>query len=210
MAEPCHACASSRALPPSVALLHDRCGRVGAARADARSARRARRRIHSRARGAGLPAARAAGVRWLVELAANEAPPADPPGERRLLGQRDQARAAARHGRLPVFTRKAATDISYVACATTLLKHRRPFIPPLPPQLPHGSDAPRDRPGTASSSSRSSSAWATRSTRRCSPKRRSPYAVRAGRQLHRSASVPGAPDARERRQYLVRAPDRRP
>jgi RHH-type proline utilization regulon transcriptional repressor/proline dehydrogenase/delta 1-pyrroline-5-carboxylate dehydrogenase len=42
-------------------------------------------------------------------------------GQGRLLGHRDQARAGAGLDGFPVFTRKAATDLSYIACARMLL-----------------------------------------------------------------------------------------
>ncbi len=50
-------------------------------------------------------------------------PAADgPAGQGRLLGQRDQARArSAAIADYPVFTRKVATDVSYLACAAKLL-----------------------------------------------------------------------------------------
>ena len=43
------------------------------------------------------------------------------PRERRLLGQRDQTRAGSGLADYPVFTRKVATDTSYLACARLML-----------------------------------------------------------------------------------------
>ncbi len=70
----------------------------------------------------------------------------------------------------PVFTRKAATDVSYLACARKLLAARRRVLSVLRhPQRPHGGgcDGLR-RPGARDSSSRSCTAWATRSMTSCS------------------------------------------
>ena len=69
-------------------------------------------------------------IAWLGELALRQKPPhSRPPCEGRLLGHRDQAGAGTGAGRLPVFTRKAATDTSYLACARALLGRRDGIFP---------------------------------------------------------------------------------
>jgi RHH-type proline utilization regulon transcriptional repressor/proline dehydrogenase/delta 1-pyrroline-5-carboxylate dehydrogenase len=44
-----------------------------------------------------------------------------PPGQGRVLGCRDQARAGDGPAAYPVFTHKHHTDVSYLACARALL-----------------------------------------------------------------------------------------
>ena len=65
----------------------------------------------------------------------------------------------------PVFTRKQATDVSYIACAQALLAGGDLIFPVRDPQ-PRRSVASRVRRQRASSSSRSCTAWATRCTTR--------------------------------------------
>jgi len=61
-------------------------------------------------------------IDWLIALAENTPAAMDGPARQgRLLGQRDQL--AQQLGLdYPVFTRKAATDVSYLACAHRLLQ----------------------------------------------------------------------------------------
>jgi RHH-type proline utilization regulon transcriptional repressor/proline dehydrogenase/delta 1-pyrroline-5-carboxylate dehydrogenase len=57
-------------------------------------------------------------IAWADALGASDRPPdRGAAGQGRLLGHRDQARAGAGLADYPVFTRKAMTDVSYVACA---------------------------------------------------------------------------------------------
>ena len=62
-------------------------------------------------------------IDWLYALAERARPPDHgAAGQGRLLGHRDQAGADARASTaIPVFTRKANTDVSYIACARKLL-----------------------------------------------------------------------------------------
>jgi RHH-type proline utilization regulon transcriptional repressor/proline dehydrogenase/delta 1-pyrroline-5-carboxylate dehydrogenase len=61
-------------------------------------------------------------IDWLIDLARRSRPPADgPPGQGRLLGQRNQARPGRRPGGLPGLHPQAHTDVSYLACARKLL-----------------------------------------------------------------------------------------
>ena len=113
----------------------------------------------------------------------------------------------------PVFTRKAATDISYLACARALLAAAAAFFP-------HVRDAQRAHAGRrararrrrrATSSSSDCTAWARSCMTRSSagrPGRALPH-LRAGRPPRGPARLPGAPPARERRQHLVRQSPRR-
>ena len=81
----------------------------------------------------------------------------------------------------PVFTRKAHTDISYLACARAMLEARRRALSDVrDAQRAHDRLGRRARGGDAASPSSSSSActaWARRSTRR-SPRRRDGVACR--------------------------------
>ena len=61
-------------------------------------------------------------LEWLAQLAAADRPAhSGAPGQGRLLGHRDQARAGAGLASYPLFTRKVSTDVSYLACARYLL-----------------------------------------------------------------------------------------
>jgi RHH-type proline utilization regulon transcriptional repressor/proline dehydrogenase/delta 1-pyrroline-5-carboxylate dehydrogenase len=70
--------------------------------------------------GAGLFPRAGAVIDWLTALAVARPPHHGAAGEGRLLGHRDQARAGRGAEDFPVFTRKAATDVSYLACARKL------------------------------------------------------------------------------------------
>ena len=124
-------------------------------------------------------------------LARGTRPPHRPPHpgaarERRLLGHRDQARADRRATpTIPVFTRKAATDVSWIACARRMLGHRDAIFPAF---ATHNAQSAGHharaglRSGWAARPSRCSActAWARRSTTgwsaraaRCASMRRS-------------------------------------
>ena len=69
-------------------------------------------------------------IDWLADTAHGARPPADgAAGQGRLLGHRGQARAGARAADYPVFTRKAMTDLCYMACARQLLAARPRIYP---------------------------------------------------------------------------------
>ena len=113
----------------------------------------------------------------------------------------------------PVFTRKAMTDLNYIACAQQLLALR----PRLFPQFAtHNALTVATRSRTAGrrradSSSSACMAWARRSTRNLSEDRPAiglPHLC-AGRQPSRSAGLSGAAPAGERRQLVVRGGRRR-
>ena len=107
-------------------------------------------------------------IAWLADLARRQRPDHPrAPGEGRLLGQRDQARPGARAiADYPVFTRKAGTDVSYLACARALLADAAPDLSAIRhPQRPHagrGRGLCRREPRTSSSSV--CTAWARRCT----------------------------------------------
>ena len=122
----CRASRRSRAARASRHRPHDRRRGSGPARAVARSVRAraprpgARRLGRARPRRAGVPEARAApSSTWVVALArapARAHPGA--PGQGRVLGHaRSSARRCRASPSYPVFTRKAHTDVSYLACA---------------------------------------------------------------------------------------------
>ena len=83
-------------------------------------------------------------VDWVDRARAAAQPAADgAAGQGRLLGQRDQARpGAAAIADYPVFTRKAATDVSYLACAAQAARRRATRST----RLRHPQRATRSRP----------------------------------------------------------------
>jgi RHH-type proline utilization regulon transcriptional repressor/proline dehydrogenase/delta 1-pyrroline-5-carboxylate dehydrogenase len=95
------------------------------------------------------------------------------PGQGRLLGQRDQARADRRPGRLPGLHAQGYTDVSYLACARKLLEAPDAVYPQF---ATHNAQTLASisiwrRPWAAattaaSTSSSACTAWASRCTRR--------------------------------------------
>ena len=112
----------------------------------------------------------------------------------------------------PVFTRKAMTDLNYIACAQRLLALR----PRLFPQFAtHNALTVATVPRTCRWARRirvSAPAWHGRGAVRAI-ERRSPHAglsdLCAGRQSSRPPGLSGAAPARERRQFLIRGYRRR-
>ena len=116
----------------------------------------------------------------------------------------------------PVFTRKAATDVSYIAAARKPARRSRSHLSAVrDPQRAHRGRraAPRARSGEGTSrpsSSSASTAWARACTRCCArPRRRRTRIYAPVGAPQGSARLPRPPAARERRQRLVRLPDRR-
>jgi RHH-type proline utilization regulon transcriptional repressor/proline dehydrogenase/delta 1-pyrroline-5-carboxylate dehydrogenase len=69
----------------------------------------------------------------------------------------------------PVFTRKASTDVSYLACAKALIADQQAFYPSSPPTTRTPSPPSWNWPATAGTSNSSAcTAWARRSTARSS------------------------------------------
>ena len=197
---------------------HHRRRGAGPARPHARPVRR--RLLRSRARRLAGPRPRRAGLRqarrcrccgWLQRLAEHA-------GKRipvRLVKgaywdseiKWAQERGLADY---PVFTRKAHTDVSYLACVRQLLADPAAFFPQF---ATHNAQsiasvyvAAGAQPSTSSSAC---TAWARRSTRRWSAsgklERALPH-LRAGRPARGPRRLPRAPPARERRQHLLRQP----
>ena len=114
----------------------------------------------------------------------------------------------------PVFTRKAATDVSYLACAKRLLAGRRRVLPAIRhPQRAHPRRGARTRRRRARDWEFQrlhgmGEALYDRGRRR---RQDGPAVPRlcAGRQPRGSARLSGAAAAGERRQHLVRQPHRR-
>ena len=113
----------------------------------------------------------------------------------------------------PVFTRKAATDTSYLACARAMLAAQRRDLSAIRhPQRAHAGGHRRASPAAAATSNSSAcTAWARRCTRfyRDIRKGVGDAHLCAGRQPRRSARLSRAPPARERRQHVLRQPSRR-
>ncbi len=112
----------------------------------------------------------------------------------------------------PVFTRKAATDASYIACAQALLGAGGRIYPQFATHNSHSVAAVLECAGARRDFEFQKlqgmgdalyDALAARG-------RHSLPRLRAGRRAPRSARLPRAPAARERREQLVRAPGRRP
>ena len=108
---------------------------------------------------------------WSSSAAARERRIADPPRERRLLGRRGEARAAARHAGLPGLHAQGGDR-----CLLRRLRDRaalgagRDLSGLRDAQLPHAWRRSCELGGKQGSSNfRSCSAWATRSTTSCSP-----------------------------------------
>ena len=117
----------------------------------------------------------------------------------------------------PVFTRKAATDVSYIANARKLLEKRERIYPQFATHNAHtrrgraASRARARRGQRARSSSSASTAWASALHQILQRRARHQDAhLRAGRRARRPARLPRAAAARERRQRLLRQQDRRP
>ena len=117
----------------------------------------------------------------------------------------------------PVFTRKAHTDVCYLACARKLLAAPDAVFPAIrdaqcadPGQRRSRSPARTSTAGNTSSSA--CTAWASRSTKRSSAgqARSAMPHLCAGRHPRDAARLSGAPPARERRQLVLRQPHRRP
>ena len=161
-------------------------------------------------------------IDFIVDLARRSRPPADgAPGQGRLLGQRDQARAGRRPRRLSGLHAQGPHRRLLPGLRAPAAGRARRGVPAVrDPQRAHaGGDLPAGRPGDlrrrASTSSSACTAWASRCTSRSSAtgRRRPGPAVphlRAGRHARNAAGLPGAPPAGERRQHLVRQPHRRP
>ena len=79
-------------------------------------------------------------IDWLAEMSASRRPPPDgPSGQGRLLGRRDQAAQERGLSGYPVFTRKASTDVSYLACAKAMFANIDALLSGLRhPQRPYG------------------------------------------------------------------------
>ncbi|MCK7474773.1 MAG: proline dehydrogenase family protein [Rhodopseudomonas palustris] len=177
-------------------------------------ATRARRLGRLRAGGAGLPEARAGGDRpaGRPRRARSGAALHGAAGQGRLLGQRDQARAGARPGRLSGVHAQGHTDVAYLACARRLLRRARRCLPAVRhPQraAPWRADLQLAR-----------RAGAAIEFQRLHGMGEALYDAAAGRAARaspcriyapvgeppRPARLSGAPPARERRQLLVRQP----
>ncbi len=117
----------------------------------------------------------------------------------------------------PVFTRKAYTDVSYLACAKRLLAARDAVFPQFATHNAQTLSAVYQMAGAellrpASTSSSACTAWASRSTSKSSaPGKLEPALphLRAGRHARDAARLSGAPAAGERRQHLLRSSARR-
>ena len=113
----------------------------------------------------------------------------------------------------PVFTRKVHTDVAYLACAKAMLGGaRRDLSAVREPQRVHHRRGPRARRRRAVRvpvPARHGREHLRRGRREGKARPRLPH-LRAGRLARDAARLPGAAAARERRQQLVRQPDRRP
>ena len=196
--------------------LHDRCRGGRPARTVARCDRRAccgdpslARLGRLRPRGAGLSEARAAGDRLDRGCGAGDRTAAHgAPGQGRLLGHRDQARAGARARRLSgVHPQGDDRPLLHGLRAQAAGARARVYPAIRHPQCAHRRER-RSRTPAASRATNSSActAWARRSTRRCiarTARRRLPRLC-AGRRPPRSARLSGAAAAGERRELLLR------
>ena len=114
----------------------------------------------------------------------------------------------------PVYTRKLATDVSYLACARRLFAGGAALLPAIRhPQRAYRGGNPRTcRRAPATGNFSACMAWARRSTTRSSAPQQLRSALPrlcAGRQPRGTAGLSGAPPARKRRQHLFRQPHRR-
>ena len=110
-----------------------------------------------------------------------------------------------------MFTRKVNTDVSYIACAQMLLDRRDRIYPQFATHNAHTCAAVlpwRATTRTASSSS-ACMAWASRCTTSSASGGHALPDLCAGRRAPRPAGLSGAAAAGERRQQLLRQPDRR-
>ena len=160
----------------------------------ARRRRAVRQRLgRLRARDPGLSEARRAAVRLGRRAGPRARPQADgPAGQGRLLGHaRSRPRRSPGLPDYPVFTRKVATDVSYLACAKRLLAaERRHLLRPSPPTTPTPSARSRRWPARRRSSSSACTAWARGCTRSWpSSKRRSATRRRRCASTRRSAAT---------------------
>ena len=122
---------------------------------------------------------------------------------------RSSARRSAASPGYPVFTRKANTDVSYLACARQLLEQARTRLPAVrDAQRAHGRGAIWQLAGTSGAVRVPAPArhgrGAVRRGHRARTARRALPRVRAGWRARGPAAVPRAAAARERRQHLVR------
>ena len=148
---------------------------------------------------------------WLGDLRSSAAHPRAP-GEGRVLGRRGQARAAARHARLSGVHAQGRHRRLLCRLRARAARGAGDDLPGVRhAQLPHGGHDPRAGERATQFEFQKLLRHGRRALRRAA-RRASGRAVPrlcAGRQLHRSAALPRAPAARERRQHLVRPPDRR-
>jgi RHH-type proline utilization regulon transcriptional repressor/proline dehydrogenase/delta 1-pyrroline-5-carboxylate dehydrogenase len=158
-------------------------------------------------------------IDYVIDLAAQPPPPDDPPGQGRVLGQRDQARPGRRPGRLPglhpqgvhrrvlhrlrpqaagvpeaIYPQFATHNAHTLSAIYTSPGRTIPGPVRVPVPARHGRTAVRagGRQG---------------GRRQAEP---SVPRVRTGRHPRNPAGLPGAPPAGKRRQHLVRQPHRRP
>ena len=107
----------------------------------------------------------------------------------------------------PVYTRKVATDVSYLAAAQRLLDAGAVFLPAIrDPQRPHRRRDPRTcrrQPGLGIPAPARHGRSALRGDRRAGEFRPAVPGLCAGRQPRGIARLPRAPAARKRRQHLV-------
>ena len=114
----------------------------------------------------------------------------------------------------PVFTRKASTDVSYIACARRLFEVADAIYPQFAthnaPHPRHGAGARRREPGARVPTPSWHGRCALRSNRRGGRGGGHPLPhLRAHRQPRGSAALPRASPPGERRQHLLREPYRR-
>ncbi len=121
----------------------------------------------------------------------------------------------------PVYTRKAHTDVAYLACARKLLDATDAVYPQFATHNAHtlGRRLPAGRSGALDAAAvrvpvparhGRAAVRAGRGLARCRPAGPALPHLRAGGHARNPAGLPGAPPAGERRQHLLRAPHRRP
>ncbi len=114
----------------------------------------------------------------------------------------------------PVYTRKANTDVAYLACARILLEGTRRVYPQFATHNAHTAAsiihlARAERPRVRVPAPARHGRGALRGAHRPGRPRAAVPRLCAGRLARGAAAVPGAPPARERREHFVREPHRR-
>jgi hypothetical protein len=166
-----------------------------------------------RPRHPGLSEARRAAVRLGGRSSPAAWPQADgPAGQGRLLGQRVKLAQVGGYSDYPVFTRKVATDVSYLACAARLFGADVIY----PAFATHNAyTIARSRRSRSPRSEADAFEFqrlhgmGEESTRRCASSRATAHAgahLCAGRRAQGTARLSGAPPAGERGQHQLRQP----